>query len=90
MAAPAFEEGAALSASAKVGMACGLVVRGGARGRAFERRHGRCKKSSGKRLTVEGDEAMKAVVNSFMQLLAIIMSLVTLAVSTAAVSMFLD
>ena len=32
---------------------------------------------------------MKAVVNNFMQLLLIIMSLVTLAVSTAAVSMFL-
>lgn len=32
---------------------------------------------------------MKAVMNSFVQLLAVIMSLVTLAVSTAAVSMFL-
>lgn len=32
---------------------------------------------------------MKVVMDSFVQLLAIIMSLVTLAVSTAAVSMFL-
>ena len=32
---------------------------------------------------------MKAVVNSFMQLLLIVVSLVTLAVSTAAFAMFL-
>ena len=38
---------------------------------------------------MKGGRSMKAVVNNFMQLLLIIMSLVTLAVSTAAVSMFL-
>ena len=40
-------------------------------------------------LRSEGGRSMKGFVNSFMQLLLIIMSLVTLAVSTAAVSMFL-
>lgn len=34
-----------------------------------------------------GTKTMKAVVNNFVQLLAIIMMMITLAVSTAAVSM---
>lgn len=47
-------------------------------------------KSSMKSLNGRGfKRTMKAVMNNFMQLLAIIMSLVTLAFSTAAVSMLL-